>query len=104
MPTAYITAPPAEAQVLAELIIEERLAACVNLLDCRSTYRWEGQVHDEPEVILLAKTTDDRYPALRERVVSEHPDDVPCVERFEETDVLGEFEAWRAECVTPASE
>lgn len=99
MPTAYVTAPPDAARDLADLLVEERLAACVNAVDCRSTYRWEGAVHREDEVVLLAKTTEDRYDALRERVVEAHPYDVPCVERFEESDVLPAFAEWRADAV-----
>jgi len=97
MPTVYITAPPEAGAELAETLVEERLAACVNRVDCHSVYRWGGEVHDDAEVVLLAKTTADRYEELRERVVELHPYDVPCIERFDEDDVLPAFEAWLAE-------
>lgn len=97
MPTVYVTAPPEVGAEIAEQLVEERLAACVNAVDCRSLYRWDGEVHDDDEVILLAKTTDDRYEQLRERVVDLHPYDVPCIERFDEQDVLGVFGQWRAD-------
>jgi periplasmic divalent cation tolerance protein len=97
MPTVYVTAPPDAGAEIAEQLVEERLAACVNAVDCRSLYRWDGEVHDDEEVILLAKTTDDRYEQLRERVVDLHPYDVPCIERFDEQDVLGAFGEWRAD-------
>lgn len=84
MPTAYVTAPREAAADLASMLVEERLAACVNRLDCRSTYRWEGAVEAEDEAVLFVKTTDDRYPALVERIVELHPHDVPCIERFDE--------------------
>jgi periplasmic divalent cation tolerance protein len=99
MPTVYITAPPAAADDIARALVEERLAACVNRVACDSVYRWEGEVHTDDEVILLAKTTDERYQTLRDRVVELHPYDVPCVERFEETAVLDAFADWRAESV-----
>jgi periplasmic divalent cation tolerance protein len=99
MPTAYITAPPEAAVDLASTLVEERLAACVNRVDCRSTYRWEGEVHEDEEVILLAKTTEGAYGDLIERVEEAHPYDVPCVERFEETDVLPAFGEWRDDAV-----
>ncbi|WP_101297428.1 divalent-cation tolerance protein CutA [Halegenticoccus soli] len=95
MVTAYVTAPPEAADDLARTLVEERLAACVNSVDCSSVYRWEGEVSDDEEVILLAKTTDERYEELKSRVVELHPYDVPCVERFEETDVLEAFAGWR---------
>ncbi|MFT4882726.1 MAG: periplasmic divalent cation tolerance protein [Natronomonas sp.] len=99
MPTAYITAPPSAAPEIAETLVEERLAACVNRMDCRSTFRWEGDIVREDEVILLAKTTDDRYTDLEARVVELHPYDVPCIERFEESDSLGAFGEWIHESV-----
>ncbi|MFP9059243.1 divalent-cation tolerance protein CutA [Natrialbaceae archaeon A-chndr2] len=95
MPTVYITGPPEAADSIAETIIDERLAACVNQLETTSTYRWEGAVHREKETVLLAKTTDERYPALRQRILEIHPHEVPCIERFDESDVLESFAAWR---------
>ncbi|RZH67368.1 divalent-cation tolerance protein CutA [Natrinema altunense] len=99
MPTVYITAPPEAADELAETLVEERLAACVNRLSTTSTYRWEGDLHRDDEVVLLAKTTDDAYDALVDRVRDSHPYDVPCIERFDESDVLESFAAWRTERV-----
>jgi periplasmic divalent cation tolerance protein len=104
MPTAYITAPPDAAADIASHLVEERLAACVNILDCDSVYRWAGEIHDDEERLLLAKTTDDRYDALTERVVDLHPYDVPCIERFEESDLLGSVAEWRAEATQPSHE
>lgn len=94
MPTAYITAPSDAAPSLARTLVEERLAACVNRLPCSSTYRWNGEIIEDEEVILLAKTTDERYPDLVSRVEAEHPYEVPCIERFDEEDVLPAFSEW----------
>jgi len=99
MPTVYVTAPPGAAEDIAATLVEERLAACVNSVACESRYRWEGEVQTDEEVILLAKTTAEHYPDLRERVVELHPYDVPCVERFDEADELGAFGAWRTRSV-----
>lgn len=97
MPTAYVTAPPDAAPTIAETLVDEQLAACVNQVSCQSVYRWDGAVHDDEEVILLAKTTADRYDALARRVLELHPHDVPCIERFEESHVLPAFAEWRSE-------
>lgn len=97
MATAYITAPPVDADRLARELVEERLAACVNRVPCRSTYWWEGEVVADEEEILLAKTTDERYPDLVEHLLESHPHDVPCIERFEESAVLESFADWRRE-------
>lgn len=99
MPTVYITAPPEAADDIARTLVEERLAACVNRVGCDSVYRWDGEVHTDEEVILLAKTTDDAYTALKDRVIELHPYDVPCIERFEETAVMESFTDWRADSV-----
>ena len=95
MPTAYITAPTDAASDIARMLVEERLAACVNTVDCHSTYRWEGVVVEDEEVILLAKTTDGRYADLVARTADVHPYDVPCIERFDERDLPDAFAAWR---------
>ncbi len=74
-----VTAPDAEvAARLARELVEARLAACGNVLPgLRSIYRWEGQVHDEPEALLVLKTTRARFEALREAVLQRHPYQVP---------------------------
>jgi periplasmic divalent cation tolerance protein len=74
-----VTAPSAEqAAALARALVEARLAACGNVVPgLRSIYRWEGQVRDEPEALLVLKTTRDRLEALRERLLALHPYDVP---------------------------
>ena len=97
VPTAYVTAPPDAAERLARTLVEERLAACVNRVDCESVYRWEGEVYEESEVILLAKTTEEGYGALRARIEESHPYDVPCIERFDEDDVLPAYASWVAD-------
>lgn len=99
MPTAYITAPQEAAPDLARTLVEEWLAACVNRVTCDSVYRWDGDVHVDDEEILLAKTTAERYPALVERVGEIHPYDVPCIERFDESELADAFGDWVASSV-----
>jgi periplasmic divalent cation tolerance protein len=99
MPTVYITSPPDAAATIAETLLEDRLAACVNRLPSKSVYRWEGEIHREDEAILLVKTTDELYGELVSRVQELHPHDVPCIERFDEDHVLESFADWRAENV-----
>ena len=94
MPTAYVTAPDDAADELATTLVEERLAACVNTVDCRSTYRWDGGVETDAETILLIKTTDEGYDRLEARIEALHPYDVPCIERFDAADALDRFASW----------
>lgn len=74
-----VTAPSAEvAADLARALVEARVAACGNVVPgLRSIYRWEGKVQDEPEALLLLKTTRDRFEALRDEVLRRHPYQVP---------------------------
>jgi len=101
MPTVFVTAPPDAAADLAERLVEERLAACVNRFPCRSTYRWDGEVHDEDEEILLVKTTEGGCEAAKERIEELHPHDVPAIERFDGSGVSAEFADWLHEAVGP---
>ncbi|MEF8838477.1 MAG: divalent-cation tolerance protein CutA [Haloarculaceae archaeon] len=95
MPTVYVTAPREAAPDIADTVIEERLAACVNRVDCESTYRWDGEVHHDPEAILLIKTAPGRCDDVVDRIEAIHPHDVPAIERFAEADVLDRFATWR---------
>jgi periplasmic divalent cation tolerance protein len=96
MPTVYVTAPAAEAGEIAETVVEERLAACVNWTDVNSVFRWNGDVvREDNEVLLFAKTTDESYDDLVARITALHPYDVPCIERFDEDGALAAFTSWR---------
>ncbi|RQG91405.1 divalent-cation tolerance protein CutA [Natrarchaeobius halalkaliphilus] len=103
MTTVYITAPPEEAERIARVLVEERLAACVNRIPTTSTYRWDGEIHHDDEVVLLAKTTDTVYAELENRVLEIHPHEVPCIERFDESHALESFAEWRGEVTQPSS-
>ena len=74
-----VTAPSTDvAASIARAVVEERLAACGNVLPgVRSIYRWEGRVQDEPEVLLLLKTQRSSFPKLRDRILALHPYEVP---------------------------
>ncbi len=77
----YLTFPDAAtAERIAEVLVERRLAACVNVFaPVTSVYRWEGRVVREGEVVAWAKTTPDRLGALVADVEALHPYEVPCV-------------------------
>jgi periplasmic divalent cation tolerance protein len=77
----YMTASSGEeAARIAAALVDERLAACVNVIDgMTSWYRWEGQVRNEREVVVLAKTRMAQVEALTERVKALHSYTVPCV-------------------------
>jgi len=63
---------------IASALVEAGLAACVNLIpQVRSVYRWEGEVHDEPELLLLIKTAGAQFEAVRRRIREMHSYQVP---------------------------
>ncbi len=68
----------AAAERLADMLVEKRLAACVNILaPCRSVYRWKDAVQREEEHPMLMKTTVERYPALEQALRAAHPYELP---------------------------
>lgn len=63
---------------IARELVEERLAACANLLPAlESIYRWDGKLEENTEVLVLFKTTEARFPALQVKLRSLHPYEVP---------------------------
>jgi periplasmic divalent cation tolerance protein len=79
--TVYATfTHPGQAQDIGMAMVEERLAACVNILQpCRSIYRWEGVVQSATETPALFKTTLDKTDALIARIKELHSYDVPAI-------------------------
>jgi len=77
----YMTAGTMEGAVaIGKELVRERLAACVNILgNMTSMYWWEGEIQDDKEVVLIAKTKESLVPELIERVKSMHSYSVPCI-------------------------
>ena len=68
----------ASAERLADLLLEQRLAACVNILaPCRSVYRWKGALQHDEEHPMLIKTSAERYGALEQALRQGHPYELP---------------------------
>jgi periplasmic divalent cation tolerance protein len=67
-----------EADSIASTLVNERLAACVNILPpVQSVYRWQGAVERADEILLVIKTTAARFSALRDRIQAIHSYDTP---------------------------
>ena len=77
----YMTAGTREeAQAIADALVEASLAACVNIIDgMMSVYRWQGKLHHDEEVVMIAKTTERCLEALIDRVKELHSYDCPCI-------------------------
>ena len=97
----HVTAPDAAtAERLARILVDERLAACVQVVPgVRSFYRWEGEVAVDDEHLVLVKTLTSRVDAVRERVVSEHPYDTPEVLAVPAVTVDARYFSWLRESV-----
>jgi len=73
----FCTTPPDSSGRLARLIVEERLAACVNISQVRSTFLWEGKVNEEAEDLLIIKTENSKVEDLVVRIRKVHPYELP---------------------------
>ncbi|HRK96300.1 MAG TPA: divalent-cation tolerance protein CutA [Rhodospirillales bacterium] len=102
----YVTAASRDHAVLiGRTLVQERLAACVNVLGpIASIYRWEGEVFEEEEVAFLVKTRSELVSALSERIEDLHDYETPCVVAVEIAGGNPEFLAWIGkQCLDPAA-
>ncbi|NMG35956.1 divalent cation tolerance protein CutA [Azoarcus sp. TTM-91] len=89
---------------LAASLVEERLAACVNILaPCTSVYRWQETIQTGSEVPLLIKTTVERYPALETAIRARHPYELPEVIAVPVDHGLPEYLQWVGAETTPVA-
>lgn len=90
----------ASAETLARTLVEERLAACVNLVPgVHSIYRWQGQVEAADEILLVIKTTSARVDALTLRLAELNAYEVPEVIVVEPAGGAAPYLAWLAAAV-----
>lgn len=79
---------------LARTLVELRLAACVNLVDTASVYRWQGKVESAEEILLVIKTSTERISELKDRLPQLHPYDVPELIVLPVSDGAASYVAW----------
>jgi periplasmic divalent cation tolerance protein len=92
----YMTATDtAEARKIGKALVESDSAACVNIIDgMLSIYRWKGEVQEDREVVLIAKTTAEKTAQLKKKVVEIHSYDCPCILVFPVSDGHAPFLQW----------
>ena len=84
-----------EAERIGRAMIEDRLAACINILPgVRSIYRWKGELESADEVAALFKTTTHQVDALITRIAGLHSYDVPCIVTSPIDKILGSYADW----------
>ena len=89
-----------EARNIGKELVSSKLAACVNILDnMNSFYMWDGELQDDNEVVMIAKTTQDRVPDLVQKVKALHSYDCPCIVSLPVTDGNQAFLDWIVEQV-----
>jgi len=90
-----IFANPEEAERIGRVVVEERLAACINVLGpCRSIYRWQGAVETADETPAILKTTVEAADALISRIAGLHSYDVPCIAVWPIDKLLLSYAEW----------
>jgi periplasmic divalent cation tolerance protein len=96
-----IFANAAEAESIGRQVVEERLAACINILPpVRSIYRWQGAIEIADEVAGIFKTTDLQADALITRIAGLHSYDVPCIVTWPVDKLLGAYAEWVEDSVS----
>jgi periplasmic divalent cation tolerance protein len=87
-----------QAETLAEKIVGQRLAACVQILpQMTSVYFWEGKVQKEGEHLLLIKTLPEKWDALRDFIIANHNYSVPEIVAIDAEHVSEKYLAWMTE-------
>jgi periplasmic divalent cation tolerance protein len=89
------------ARKAARALVEEKLAACANILpQIESIYHWQGKIESNAEVMVLCKTTREKYPAFEQRLRALHPYEVPKIVALEIAAGLPAYLDWIAESVS----
>ena len=84
-----------EAERIGRTVVEERRAACINILSpVRSIYRWKGEIESTEEVAAILKTSDASAAALMARIAALHSYDVPCVVAWPVDKLLRSYADW----------
>ena len=90
------TATEDDARRIAGALVERRLAACVQVSAIESFYAWEGEVRQEPEFRLMAKTTRGRYADVEAAIQEQHSYDLPAIYALPMSHVFEPYADWVA--------
>ncbi|MFZ5981779.1 MAG: divalent-cation tolerance protein CutA [Candidatus Zixiibacteriota bacterium] len=91
----FVSMPREEAREMSKGIVENRLAACVNIVPkIESYFQWEDKVEFDEEALLIIKTTRKKFPALKEYVRENHPYELPEIIAVPLIDALPEYAAY----------
>lgn len=98
----FVTAPDEDtAAGIAKTLVGEGLAACASIVrNIRSIYRWQGKMEDKSEVLMIAKTSREKFDALAEKVGDMHPYDVPEIVSVPITQGSDPYIKWLSDAVS----
>ena len=84
-----------EALTLANLAVQENLAACGNIIpNMKSIYKWQNKLQNDKETLLILKTNSNNYPLLEKLILEEHSYEVPCILKIPISDGNKEYLQW----------
>ncbi len=92
-----VTCPIFDADRIAEQIVSEKLAACVNIVPIRSIYTWEGELEHDEELLLIIKTTPQNYERLEKRLKELHTYEIPEIVAVESDMAWQKYFDWASE-------
>jgi periplasmic divalent cation tolerance protein len=91
----------AEAEVLAEQLVDQRLAACVQILPkMTSVYRWEGKIEKDEEQLLMIKTSDEKFAEVEKFLLENHPYETPEIVAINAEHVSEGYLTWLTKSVS----
>jgi periplasmic divalent cation tolerance protein len=95
-----VSCAPAEAEAIAQPLVQEKLAACVSILpEMISIYRWQGEIKKDRECLLVIKTMRQSWPQLEARIKELHSYSVPEILMVSIEDGHAPYLSWLAEAV-----
>lgn len=86
-----------EADAVASSLLQEKLAACIQIIDITSYYRWDEEIHNEPEKLLFIKAKEGLYSDIQNHIAAMHSYKVPEIIKLSIEDGLPSYLAWIGE-------
>lgn len=85
---------------IANELVQNKIAACVNITKISSIYSWQGKIENASEYLALFKTTQKNKKSLKEKIKASHPYDVPEIAEIEITSINKSYLKWLVESTT----
>jgi periplasmic divalent cation tolerance protein len=82
------------ARTIAQALLERKLTACVQMHNIESIYYWDGELCDEPEIMLTIKTRTELFEEIQKTIEENHPFEVPGITQFPVTNGSSSFLNW----------